>query len=484
MVSTWVDPAHQLIRVWRTHRYGPALGRVLNRSAFPALDTLFAESDVVAGPSDMLLSLYDAAIAGADPGAATARAIDALKIPRDRRILLFAIGKAASPMAAATVQTLLKSLHQIVGGVMVTPDGERAPYPTVHALQSDHPVPGAASQLAADKIGEVSAGRRATDTAIVLVSGGASSLIAAPLGGHRHEDLIALYQLLLASGLDITAMNTVRKRFSRWGAGRLALRLAPAATHCLAVSDVPGDAVAVIGSGPCTPDDTTAGDVTAILDRAGLSSKLSPAFREYLTGVARGVAAETPKRHHPAFAHVTSRVVASNRGALDSVAAEAVARGMRVEVIENPLAGSASVAGEEIARKLLAARATRNGSPRCVIWGGETTVASAGTASGIAGGGRCQELALAAARILGDAGDRGMGIRLLAAGTDGRDGLTEAAGAFVDAATWAAIRDAGADPAAALQRHESTRALAAVNALIPRRRTGTNVMDVAIGIVE
>lgn len=432
---------------------------------------------------DLLLSLYDAAIEGADPGASTARAVEALQIPRNRRVLIFAMGKAAASMAAATVDTLLRSLHEIVGGVIVTPEGDRSPYPTIVSMKGDHPIPGAASLAAAEKIGGMAAGRRATDVVIVLISGGASSLIAAPLRGHQSADLIALSQGLLASGLDIASMNTVRKRFSRWGGGRLALALAPATVHCLAVSDVPGDELGVIGSGPCAPDDATAADVAAIIDRVKLGNQLAPVYLEYLRGVTRGVVGETPKRQHPAFAHVTSKVVTSNRSALDRIAAAAADAGMRVEVVEDQLSGSADVAGEIIARRLIAASVTRNGVAKCVIWGGETTVA-AGSATAMAAGGRCQELALSAARILSESGERAMRIRLLAAGTDGRDGITESAGAMIDAGTWGAIRDAGTDPLAALKRHESNRALAAAHALVPRRRTGTNVMDVAIGIVE
>src|SRR5258708_21615478 len=387
-------------------------------------------------------------------------------------------------MAEAAVAALLQSLHQVVGGVIVTPDGNRAPYPPITSLVGDHPIPGRASGIASDKIGQLSAGRRCTDVALVLVSGGASSLIGAPLRGQTEADLTALFQLLLASGLDIKAMNAVRKRFSRWGGGRLALSLAPAATYCLAISDVPGDALPVIGSGPCTPDATTAAEVSRIIESAGLTHQLSAAHRDYLVSVTRGVAPETPKEQHPAFAHVVSRVIATNRTALDAVAAAAAARGMGVEVIETPLGGAAAPAGEAIARKLIETRARRNGSARCVIWGGETTVSSAGSSSGVTGGGRCQELTLAAARILGDAGESAAGIPLLAAGTDGPDGVTDAAGAVVDSATWSAIHHVGGDPASALRHHASNRALATVHALIPRRRTGTNVMDVAIRIVE
>ncbi|HET9424091.1 MAG TPA: DUF4147 domain-containing protein [Gemmatimonadaceae bacterium] len=433
--------------------------------------------------ADPLLALYEAALAGADPGPATARAIEALQIPRERRVLVLAMGKAAEPMAAATVATLLKSLHQIVGGVMVTPDGDRSPYPTIVSVKGDHPIPGALSTAAAERIGEVAAGRRSSDVVVVLVSGGASSLIAAPLRGHQQGDLVALYQALLASGLDIASMNAVRKRFSRWGGGRLALALAPASVHCLAVSDVAGDDLGVIGSGPCAPDTSTAADVISIIERVKLGGQIAPAYLEYLRNVTRGVVGETPRKHHPAFAHVTSKVIASNRSALDRAATAALDLGMRVEVVEDLLYGQAATAGESIARRLLSAAATRNGAPKCIIWGGETTVAAGSTAT-MGAGGRCQELALAAARVLSESGDRASRIRLLAAGTDGRDGITEAAGAVVDSRTWAAISDTGLDPAMALQRHESNRALAAAHALIPRRRTGTNVMDIAIGMVE
>jgi hydroxypyruvate reductase len=432
--------------------------------------------------SDLLLRLYDAAIQGADPAAATASAIEELRIPRERPVKIFAIGKAAAPMATAAVGALLKSLHNIVGGVMVTPDGEKSPYPTILSVRGDHPVPGPASLKASEKVGTVAAGRRAADVVIVLVSGGASSLIAAPLKGQEPGDLIKLYQNLLAAGLDIRTMNVVRKRFSRWGGGRLALALAPAAVHCLAVSDVPGDDPAIIGSGPCSPDESTAADVGAILERHKLASRVSPVYLEYIKSVTRGVTGETPKKPHPAFAHVTTRVVASNRSALEQAAATATAMGMRVEVVEDLLDGSAAAAGENVARRLIAASSTRNGA-KCILWGGETTVALGDSSSSTAGG-RCQELALAAARILAESGERASRVRLLAAGTDGRDGVTEAAGAIVDASTWAAIRAGGGDPADALARHESNRALGVANALMSRRRTGTNVMDVAIGIVE
>ena len=432
--------------------------------------------------SSLLIELYDAAIAAAAPGELTARAIDGLSIARESRVWVFAFGKAAQTMAAAAVGSLLRSLHAIVGGVVVSADAGPAPYPTLVAVRGDHPIPGRNSFAAAAKIAEATLGRRGSDVAIVLMSGGASSLIGAPLRGMNEADLTLLYELLLESGLDIAATNAVRKRFSRWSAGRLALALAPAATHCLAVSDVAGDDLGIIGSGPCVPDATAVKDVTAILQRANLLSRIPQTYRDYLAAVGRGTIPETPTATHPAFAHVSAKVIGNNDLAIDGVAALARERSLSVEVAPSRLTGEAARAGESIARALIAARA--NGSSnQCMLWGGETTVTlSASSGASPSGGGRCQELALAAARVLHESGNAAVGITLLAAGTDGRDGATDAAGAIVDAGTWSAIAAAGRDPSQALAAHESHGALRAANALIARRATGTNVNDVVVGI--
>jgi len=432
---------------------------------------------------DLLLELYSAAVDGADPGPLTASAVEAVRLDRDRRILVLAFGKAATAMATATATTLLRSLHSIVGGVVVSQDGATSPYPTMLAMTGDHPIPGRQSFAAAAKIGDIVGGRRASDVAIVLVSGGASSLIAAPLRGQSEADLMRLHELLLDSGLDIAGMNTVRKRFSRWGGGRLALALAPAATYCLAVSDVIGDDLSTIGSGPCVPDPSTIGDVIATLQRGGLYDRISQTQRDYLTSVMRGISPDTPKRTHPAFAHVTAQVVGTNRAAVIGASTRATQRGLTVDVMSDPIQGEAATAGAKIANVMVQDRASGS-TPRCTIWGGETTVALLSGSRAAGGGGRCQELALAAARVLHEAGEAAAGISILAAGTDGRDGTTDAAGACVDAGTWTAIQGNGRDPAAALSRHESNGALRAAGALIPRRATGTNVMDVVIGLVH
>jgi glycerate-2-kinase len=299
-------------------------------------------------------------------------------------------------------------------------------------------------------------------------------------------DLTTLYELLLGAGLDIHAMNAVRKRFSRWSAGRLALALAPAATRCFAVSDVKGDDLSVIGSGPCVPDAVTAREIIGILERARLLQRIPKAHRAYLDDVARSRIPETPRATHPAFAHVEARVVGNLQLALDGAAARARAHLSHVEVVDNSLSGDAATAGEAIARYLLTQRRDAGDEPLCYIWGGETTV-DVGTANSVSsgsGGGRCQELALAASHVLSDAGDAAAGISILAAGTDGRDGNTDAAGAIVDNSTWNTIASAGGDPATALATHQSFSALRAASAIIPRRDTGTNVTDIVIGLAN
>lgn len=444
---------------------------------------------------DLLIQLYEAAVAGAATGPVTTRAVEALGIPRDRRVWLFSFGKAAHAMAAAAVASLQRSLNQIAGGLIVAPNEGRSPYGTVFVMLGDHPLPGPRSFAAAQRIGEIAGRMKSGDVALVLVSGGATSLIAGPLRGMTEAELTQLFELLLASGLDISAVNAIRRRFTRWGGGRLALAVAPAAAHCLAVSDVPGDDLATIGSGPSVPDPTTADDVLEILEEAKLIDRIPKSFHRYAKDVARGAEPETPKVGHPAFAHGTARVIANNRGALDAAAERARALGAAaVYAVDAPLIGEASERGEAIARWLLELRdrgSAPGGAPRIAIWGGETTVtlrATAGkrgtTPTAIPPGGRCQELALAAARTLHEAGERGHGISLLAAGTDGRDGTTDAAGAFVDARTWSAIQTAGLDPATALAHHSSNGALGAVNALFAPGPTGTNVMDVVIGVVD
>jgi glycerate 2-kinase len=233
-----------------------------------------------------------------------------------------------------------------------------------------------------------------------------------------------------------------------------------------------GDDISSIGSGPCAPDEATAGDVRVLLEQAGLWSRVPRSVRNHLRAVERDGSLETPKGAHPAFVDVDTEIVVSNRLMLEAVAGRARDFGLQPTLSPEPLAGEAAAAGEMVARTLLG----NEEAGTCLIWGGETVVKIEG-AAGL--GGRCQELALAASREL--AGAAG-GPAILAAGTDGRDGPTDAAGAIVDASTWEAVRRQGRDPARDLADHDSYAALRAAGALFRTGATGTNVMDLVIGL--
>jgi hydroxypyruvate reductase len=457
---------------------------VIDRPRDSALDHLGGRA--LAGRA-LLVGLYDAAVAGAAPGPLTTRALRGIGIPDDRRVWLFAMGKAAHPMASAAIAALHESRHTIAGGVIVSPELRPFPDDAVSSFVGDHPLPGKSSFAAAQRIGELAAGVRNDDVAVVLISGGATSLIGAPLRGMLDADLVHLYELLLGSGLDIREMNAVRKRFTRWGGGRLALALAPARTHALIMSDVAGDDPVDIASGPCAPDPNTVHDVLDILHRSGLYGRIAPSMREHLAGVESGLIPETPRSTHPAFASVSTRVIGSNPLATQAAAERAAALEVPAVRSETLLSGDAARCGEDLASTLL--ERAREGWRGCMIWGGETTVELStkgidATFEDPPRGGRCQELALAASRVLSDAGDVARRVTMLAAGTDGRDGPTDAAGAFADATSWEAIRVGGHAPEHALARHDSYAVLDAVGALHRRGHTGTNVMDVVIGVVE
>jgi glycerate 2-kinase len=428
---------------------------------------------------ELLIELYTVATSAVNPGPAVAQRLARLDRAARRRWIL-ALGKAAIPMARAAVETLASWGQEPVGGVIVGPAADAPPHGCLPVVPGDHPEPGAASLAAAEALGEATSRIGAEDDVWVLLSGGASSLLAAPVPGLTPAELTALYRLLLGSGLDIAAMNRIRKRFSRWGGGRLAAALAPARVQVFVVSDVIGDDLASIASGPCVADTATAADVRRLLEGAGLWDRIPDAARRLVLATESGETAETPKPGDRAFARVTLELIASNRLALEAAARRAAELGLETEVAETPLAGEASATGASVAA-MLVQHCRRPGIPqpapsRCCIWGGETTVTLGDAPTGL--GGRCQELALAAARAL----DGTPGVALLAAGTDGRDGPTDAAGAIVDGRTWRAVAAAGRDPVRDLAAHDAYRALDAAGALLKVGLTGTNVMDVVIGI--
>jgi glycerate 2-kinase len=429
-----------------------------------------------------MLDLYQAATDAAAPGPALTVRLQELELDPGRRVWILALGKAALPMATTAVAVLRSSGRDPEGGLIVAPSEGRSPHPRVDLVKGDHPEPGSGSLAAAEAVAAMAGRVQPADEVWLLLSGGTTSLIGAPEPGVTPAELTAIYTLLLGSGLDITAMNRIRKRFSRWGGGKLARALAPARVRVYIVSDVIGDDLASIGSGPCVPDPTSAADVRALLESAGLWSGVPASARELVLSAVSGKTPETPKPGDQAFARVSLELVASNRLALEAVARLATELGLAPRVVDTPLAGEASTAGASVAASLVnncvrLSIPQPSRSPVCLIWGGETTVTLGEHPTGL--GGRSQELALAAAQALDGVTD---GIALLAAGTDGRDGPTDAAGAVVDGSTWAGIKTRGRDPARDLAAHDAYPALESVGALIKPGLTGTNVMDIVIGI--
>jgi glycerate 2-kinase len=385
-------------------------------------------------------------------------------------------------MAEAAVHSLQRRNLRPAGGLIVAPAPGRSPHPQLTYVQGDHPEPGSGSLAAAEAVGAMTARVEAGDEVWVLLSGGTTSLVGAPEPGLAAHELTAIYRLLLGSGLDITAMNRIRKRFTRWGGGKLARALAPARVKVYIVSDVIGDDLPSIGSGPCVPDPTTAAEVRALLEGAGLWRRIPESARTLVMSAEAGTTAETPKAGDPAFARVALELIASNRLALEAAAKRATELGLVPSVMETPISGEASAVGATTATYLLdrsAPHVTSQSKGVALIWGGETTVSLGENGGGL--GGRCQELALAAARVMKSAPG---GLALLAAGTDGRDGPTDAAGAIVDGKTWAAITAKGRDPARDLAGHDAYHALDAVGALLRPGLTGTNVMDIVVGVWE
>ncbi|MGE5927182.1 MAG: glycerate kinase type-2 family protein [Gemmatimonadota bacterium] len=406
--------------------------------------------------------MYGAAIRAADPRAAVSRALASES--GSTRVWIIAIGKAAAGMADGALEALRDAGRPLAGGIVIGPPGA-APHESPLAWAAgNHPLPDADSSRAADALGAVVARVRPGEEVRVLLSGGATSLLGAPLPGISLAALRELFRAISRAGLDIHEANAIRRRFLRWGGGRLAAALVHARVQVLAISDVPGDHFATIGSGPCAPDLLTVADLALRLERHGLREQLPGELSAWLDRA--GADAETPKPAKlPTPPH---RIILRNADALEAAAAEARRRNYFAEVI-GTVEGEASEIGERIGARLATATP---GS--CLIWGGESTV-TLGANPGH--GGRSQELALAAAVAIA-----ATNAALLAAGTDGRDGPTDAAGAIVDGETLDRLRAASVDVPAALARHDVYAALDGVGALFRPGPTGTNVMDVVFGL--
>jgi glycerate 2-kinase len=422
---------------------------------------------------DFLKKAFLAGVAAADPRAATRQAVQK-RLPFDLPVWVIAIGKGAHAMASGAVDVLHEQRVPIAGGLVIAHAADPS---ATHGLQSsdgDHPTPGPRSFAAADQLAELTARTTADADAIVLVSGGATSLIAAPLAPISETVLTQSFEALLASGADIGLMNAVRKRLLRFGAGRLALALGTRRIDCLIASDVVGNDLPSIASGPCVPDQGSAKETRHRLVELDAFTTLPPAVQEYLEAMADGHVPDVPSADHPRFATTHTEIILDRTDAERGAAAFARTAAASVEVLPVPLTGDATIAARQFVASLLERKPT---GIHCVIASGETTVT---LGSGAGRGGRCQEFALASAIEL----ERSTGITVLAAGTDGRDGPTDAAGAIVDSGTSQRMRVAGIDPFRAVQTHASYDALQQADALLKTGPTGTNVNDLVIAVLS
>lgn len=407
-------------------------------------------------------------VAAADAVASSASALRGLDLRAGpgNRVTVLAVGKAAFGMTRAVIEVLGDRV--LPADVLVVTHAEAKRVGHFEALRSGHPLPDERGQAAAREVERRAAEMGTGDLALVLISGGASALLPAPAPGVSLADKLEVTRQLLRGAATIHELNAVRKHLSTIKGGGLLRRLRPARVATLALSDVIDDDPSVIGSGPTAPDPSTFADARAVLERCGVLETCPASVRERFEAGARGEVEETPKPGDPVFDDAIYRIVGGNR---TSVRAMAAACGAGVEVGPEPLEGEAREVGAMLARRLAAK------STRAWVAGGETTV----TVHGAGKGGRNQELVLAFAleAAKGPLADRSDWV-FLAAGTDGRDGPTDAAGGIVDAATVSRIRTAGVDPVAAMEDNDSYGALDAAGALLRTGATGTNVADVVV----
>ena len=421
------------------------------------------------------LSIFRAAVAAADPRRTVRETLRLAGLSRFRRIFAVGAGKASAAMAQAAEQALGR---RITGGWINTKDGHGAPLARITVHEASHPVPDARGVEGARRIAEIAAQAGEGDLLLCLISGGGSALLPLPMPPVTLEDKQETTRLLLACGATIHEINAVRKHLSAIKGGRLARLAWPAHVLSLLLSDVIGDPLDVIASGPTAPDTSTFASAWAVVEKYGLAGKIPAAARELLQQGLAGKVEETPKPDDPCFRRVTNRIVGSNRLAVDAAVRKARELGYRPLVLSTTIEGETrdiAAMHAAIAREIVAAgRPAR--PPVCVISGGETTV----TLRGGGLGGRNQEFALAAAIAL----EGVPGVLVFSAGTDGTDGPTPAAGAMADGATVSRAAALGLDARRMLAANDSYHFFEPLGDLVVTGPTGTNVMDVRLMLVR
>ncbi len=439
-----------------------------------------------------LIDIFQHALRAADPRQAVLRHLsldDDILFAGDarydlkklKRVIVIGAGKGTAPMAQAVESVLGDRVDR---GIVIVKYGHGRPLRKIAMREAAHPLPDDAGMKATVEIRDLLK-EAAEDTLVLcLFSGGASSLLVAPVEGVSLVEKRETTNALLSAGAGIGELNTVRKHLSAVKGGRLAEAAHPASVLTLLLSDVIGDRIDVIASGPTAPDGTTFRDALAVIHKYSLERKIPASALSLLHLGVAGILPETPKADAIFFQKVRNIIVGGLRQSIEAARTRATELGFEPEIITSELQGEAKKAASFLASQALSVRSSMKAGdrPRCLLAGGETTVTVKGTGTG----GRNQELALAfAVEIAGIAG-----ISLLSGGTDGTDGPTDAAGAAVDGGTAEKARTAGLDPAAFLGNNDSYSFFSRLDALADEKHhlktgpTGTNVMDLQIILVE
>lgn len=431
---------------------------------------------------EMILAVQRAALAAVEPAAAVhgqvqrqgerlviaGRSYDLSTI---ERVWVVGGGKAATAMSAALYDILGDRLS---GGLVVTKHGHidpRLDTGSVEVVEAGHPLPDEAGLAGTRRMAELVSGATSRDLVLAVISGGGSALLILPVLGVTLADLQETTDLLLRCGATIVELNAVRKHLSQIKGGGLARLAGLAPVASLILSDVVGDPLDVIASGPTAPDPTTFADAWAVLKKYDLTEKVPPAVREQLRAGLEGEVPDTPKPEAKLFRRVHNVYVGSNRLAAEAAVEAAAGFGLNALLLSTFVEGEARHVARVAAglAKELVAYDRPVPRPACLVWGGETTV----TVRGQGKGGRNQEMALAAALAM-----EGLpNVLLVALGTDGTDGPTDAAGAVATGETVQRARAVGLDPAAHLENNDAYPFFDALGDLIRTGPTGTNVND-------
>jgi glycerate-2-kinase len=389
-------------------------------------------------------------------------------------IYVIGAGKASAAMASE-IERILGD--RITGGQVVVKYGHSITLKKITVTEAGHPVPDANGFAATKTILGIAEKAGINDLVICLLSGGGSALLADKPEYISDEEMMLTNDLLVRSGADITAINTVRKHLSCSKGGHLATKVFPAALLNLILSDVPGDSPEVIASGPTYPDSTTFADALRIISEHGLQHKIPPSVLAYLIMGSDGLIPENPKHGDPVFEKVQNILIGNNKTALKAAATKARESGIRTVVIRDDMTGDTAEFSKIAVKTTLDYQSDNEAKkPVCLLFGGETTLKVTG--SGV--GGRNQHMALSCAVQLKGT----KGISILASGTDGNDGPTDAAGAVADGDTVKNAVGKNISPEDHLERFDSYNFFSLAGGHIKTGPTLTNVMDIVVAVIE